>query len=268
MGAYDALITSVGGMTAQSNALSNTGQNIANVGTVGYKRVASQFATVAQQPNYTQAASGGVMVSSPISVMQQGSLQSTSSTTDLAVTGNGFFVVTDSAGGYHLTRAGSFVPDANGNLVNSAGFYLMAYGASGAQGGSSLSGMQMVNVGAAGSASSISVGANGTLSYQLAGGATVAPYNIPLATVPSPENLEAASGNVFSLTAAAGTPTVAAPGASGLGTINSGQLEQSTVDVATELTNMIVQQQAFQQNSQAFKMGSDLLETLVKLNIS
>lgn len=267
MGPYDSLISSVSGMTAQSNALANTGQNLSNVSTVGYKRVATQFATLAQQPNYAQAASGGVMMSSPISVTQQGTLQSTSSTTDLAVTGKGFFVVSDKAGNYHLTRSGSFVPDANGNLVNSAGFYLMAYGASGAQGGSSLSGMQMVNVGAATPASSVSVGTNGTLSYQLADGTTVAPFNIPLATVPAPENLTAASGNVFSLTAAAGTPTVAAPGVSGLGAINSGQLEQSTVDVATELTNMIVQQRAFQSNSQAFKMSSDLLTTLVRLNI-
>ncbi len=268
MGAYDAMISSVGGMSAQSNALANTGQNIANVSTVGYKRVASNFETLAQQPAYKLAAAGGVKISSAIAVTQQGTLQSTSSSTDLAVNGRGMFVVSDGNGNYSLTRSGSFVPDASGNLVNSAGFYLMGYSAGGPQGGSSLSGTQMVNVGAAAPASSISVAANGTLSYQLASGATVSPYTIPLATVPGPQNLTASTGNVFSLTAASGTPTVAAPGAPGFGTINAGQLEQSTVDVATEMTNMIVQQRGYQANSETFKMSSDLMKTLTDLNIS
>ena len=55
----------------------------------------------------------------------QGNVVSASTATNLAVQGSGFFVVSDSSGATYLTRNGSFVPDASGNLVNSAGYYLM-----------------------------------------------------------------------------------------------------------------------------------------------
>ena len=79
----------------------------------------------------------------------QGSVVSTSTPTDLAVQGAGFFVVSDSSGTLYLTRNGSFTPDASGNLVNSAGYYLMA---ANVQNGvsplaaNSLTGLQKVNV--------------------------------------------------------------------------------------------------------------------------
>lgn len=265
MGLYDAMVSSVSGMSAHSNALANIGQNIANVSTVGYKRVATSFKSMVNQPSWTKPAAGGVTINSTFAMAQQGVLQTTSSATDLAVNGDGFLVVSDASGNQFLTRSGSFVPDANGNLVNSSGFHLMAYGATGAQSGGSLSGMQMVNVGAATGA--VTISNNGTLSYQNAAGATVAPYHIPLATVPAAQDLLANSGNVFSLTEASGPPTVAAAGSGGLGTINAGQLEQSTVDIATELSNMIVAQYDFQANSQAMKTSADAMKTLVDLNI-
>lgn len=265
MGLYDAMVSSVSGMSAYSNHLTNIGQNIANVGTVGYKRVETGFETMVDQPNWTTPAAGGVSTNSTIAVMQQGSLQSTSSTTDLAVNGNGFFVVSDGSGETYLTRSGSFVPDANGNLINSNGFYLMASGAGGVQGGNSLTGLQKVNVSAA--VGSVTVGNDGTVSYQLANGKNAAPYHIPLARVDSPQNLQANNGNVFSVTADAGTPNVGAAGSGGFGAIKSGQLEQSTVDIATELSNMIVAQRNFQANSQAMKTSTDAMKALTALNI-
>ena len=162
MGLYDAMVSSVSGMSAHSNYLTNIGQNLANISTVGYKRVATNFESMVNQPNWARPAAGGVTTNSTIAIAQQGSLQSTSSTTDLAVNGKGFFVVSDTSGNEYLTRSGSFVPDANGNLINSNGFYLMAYGASGAQGGNSLTGVQKVNVSAA--SSSVTVSKDGTLS--------------------------------------------------------------------------------------------------------
>jgi flagellar hook protein FlgE len=266
MGLYDATISSVSGLTAFSNNLSTIGQNISNLSTVGYKRSYPVWQTMANQPNWSKPAAGGVTMKPAMAVAQQGALTSTTSSTDLAVTGNGFFVVQDAAGKQYLTRSGSFVPDANGNLINSNGFWLMAYGASGSQGGDSLSGMQMVNVGAA-TTNSVTVGSNGTLSYQNTAGATVTPYHIPLANVISPQNLQSDSGNVFSLTEAAGDVTVGPPRSGSLGTIGSGSLEQSTVDVATELSNMISAQFGYQSNGQALKASTDMMKTLVGLNI-
>jgi flagellar hook protein FlgE len=266
MGLYDAMVSSVSGMSGQANALSNIGQNVANVGAVGYKRVGTSFESMVNQPNWSKPAAGGVTMSATTAIAQQGALQTTASPTDLAVNGDGFFVVSDAAGNGYLTRSGSFVPDAQGNLVNSNGYYLMAHGATGPQSGNTLTGLQKVNVGSA--AGAVTIANNGTLSYQQSNGAVATPYHIPLATVASPQNLVARSGNVFSLDAASGAPTVAAPGSGGLGTINAGELEQSTVDVATELSNMIVAQYDFQANSQAMKTSADSLKTLVDLRIS
>ncbi len=84
-----------------------------------------------------------------LDVSQQGTLESTTTATDLAISGNGFFVVSNAGGQQFLTRSGSFVPDASGNLVNAAGYYLNGYSlANGAPtiASNSLTGMQVVNV--------------------------------------------------------------------------------------------------------------------------
>jgi flagellar hook protein FlgE len=286
MGLYDSMTASVSGMTVSGNYLTNIAQNMSNVGTVGYKNVNTRFESMINQPNWTQAMSGdnivgsvvgagplgagGATMSSVIRSTQQGSLQTTTSSTDLAVSGKGFFVVSDSTGKCFLTRSGSFVPDANGNLVNAAGFFLMGAGSSGvsASNASTLTGLQVVNIGAASPQSSVTIGPNGALSYQNASGATVTPFQIPIASVPSPDNLATQSGNVFSLTELSGEAQINVAGAAGFGTIRSGNLEASTVDVATELSNMIVAQRGYQANSQAMKASADMMDTLVKLNIA
>jgi flagellar hook protein FlgE len=420
MGLYDAMNASVTGMAAQSNYLSNIGQNISNSGTIGYKEAGTQFNTLVDQAGVGQTSAGGVMTTTRLAVAQQGTLESTTSPTDLAVRGNGFFVVSDAGGQNYLTRAGSFVPDASGNLVNAGGFYLMGYSlANGAptMASNSLSGMQVVNVNstalqatpstsgtltanlpstdtivaaanlpsanassaaysektsmvvydnlgashmidiymsksatntweaaafdhsaasatggfpysssalstatlsfnasngqlastsasslsiavpsggtlnlnlsgmtqlagafavstskvdgnAAAALSSVAIASDGTLSYQLTNGSTVSAYKIPLATVSSPDNLLSQSGNVFSPNLLSGQAMVGTAGTGGLGSIKSSELEESTVDVATQLTNMIVAQRSYQANSQVFKTGADLLNTLINMNLT
>ncbi len=420
MGLYDAMNASVTGMQAQSNYLTNIGQNISNASTVGYKEADTEFSTLVDQGAVGQTSAGGVITSTQLAVAQQGTLESTTSPTDLAISGNGFFVVSNSAGQEFLTRAGSFVPDASGNLVNAAGYYLMGYSlANGAptMASNSLSGMQIVNVdsstlsasptttgtltanlpatdsiiaaanlpsansasstydektsvvmynnlggsqtidlyfaqtssgtwevtayddsaasssggfpyssgplatttlnfnpsngnlastsansisipvpggatmtlnlssmtqlagnfavstsqvngNAAASVSSVTISPDGTLSYNLTNGSTVAAYQIPIADVPSPDNLEASSGNVYSPTILSGQASVGTAGTGQLGTIQSSELEESTVDIATELTNMIVAQRDYQANSQMFKAGADMMNTLLQLNLT
>lgn len=149
MGLYDAMNASVTGMNAQSNFLANIGQNISNAGTVGYKQADTQFSTLVDQAAVGQTSAGGVASATRLDVSRQGTLQSSTSSTDLAVSGNGFFVVSDYGGQQYLTRAGSFVPDASGNLVNAGGFYLNGYSlANGTPTivSNSLSGMQVVNI--------------------------------------------------------------------------------------------------------------------------
>jgi flagellar hook protein FlgE len=118
------LNTSVSGMLADSNWLSSISQNVANANTTGYKNAETEFSTLVDQVS-TAAAGGGVMTTTRNLNSLQGNVVSSSTATNLAVQGSGFFVVSDSSGATYLTRNGSFVPDASGNLVNSAGYYLM-----------------------------------------------------------------------------------------------------------------------------------------------
>ncbi|MCI4678791.1 flagellar hook protein FlgE [Rhodoblastus acidophilus] len=420
MGLYDAMNASVTGMSAQSNHLTNIGQNISNSSTVGYKQADTEFSTMVDQAGVGQTAAGGVIASTRLDIAQQGTLTGATSATDLAVSGSGFFVVSNAAGQQFLTRAGSFVADKDGNLVNAAGYYLNGYSlANGTptMAANSLSGMQIVNVNsatlsatpttsgtltanlpsadstiaaadlpsansssstydektsmvmydnlgashtidvyfaqtasgtweasaydhsaasstggfpyssaalatttlsfdssnghltsgsanslsipvpsganmtldlsgmtqlagsfavstatvngnAAASISSVTIGTDGALSYDLTNGSIVSAYKIPLASVASPDNLEALSGNVYSPNILSGQASVGTAGTGGLGTIQSNELEESTVDIATELTNMIVAQRGYQANAQMFKTGADLMNTLIQMNLT
>jgi len=134
MSLFGALFSGVSGLLAQSDAFGAISDNITNVDTVGYKQVQDQFETLVTEPmTSTTYTSGGVSYAPTSLVGQQGLLQASSSPTDLGITGNGLFVVntvTDPSstnGQYLFTRAGSFTADANGNLKNTAGYYLQGW---------------------------------------------------------------------------------------------------------------------------------------------
>ena len=127
MSLYGMMRTGVSGMNAQSTRLATVADNIANSGTNGYKRASVEFSSLVIPNTGTAYTSGGVATQIRYAISQAGNLQYTTSTTDLAVNGNGFFTVQDASGAPFLTRAGSFVPDDQGRLVNAAGFYLMGY---------------------------------------------------------------------------------------------------------------------------------------------
>jgi flagellar hook protein FlgE len=125
------MMTGVAGLSANSQALSVASSNIANVNTVGYKAASTQFSTIlASSQGVSDPSSASVVAQAMQNVSQQGLPTSTDSPTDLAISGNGFFVVTKSAGNtttLAYTRAGSFQGDDNGNLKNAAGFYLLGW---------------------------------------------------------------------------------------------------------------------------------------------
>jgi len=127
MSLFGSMKTAVSGMNAQANRLSTVSDNIANSSTTGYKASSTSFSSLVLPSTAGTYNSGGVTTSVQYAISQQGDLTYTSSTTDLAIKGNGFFVVQDASGTPYLTRAGDFSPDANGNLVNAAGYTLMGY---------------------------------------------------------------------------------------------------------------------------------------------
>lgn len=127
MSLYGMMRTGVSGMQGQASKLSTIADNIANSSTTGYKRFSVEFSTLVVNSGGGSYNSGGVITSVRQAVSQDGVIQYTSSTTDLAIDGDGFFIVQDSEGNSFLTRAGSFVPDSEGRLINSAGYYLSGY---------------------------------------------------------------------------------------------------------------------------------------------
>ncbi len=134
MSINSAMLSGVSGLIANSAALGAISDNIANVNTVGYKENSTQFEDLvtskATVGNYN---SGGVQANVTQLVTQQGQFTQTQSPTDMAISGNGFFVVSNTAAGLsatsgpEFTRAGSFTADSSGNLVNSAGLYLQGW---------------------------------------------------------------------------------------------------------------------------------------------
>ena len=140
MSLYGALRSGVSSLFANSQRMAMISDNIANVNTVGYKRVDARFSSfVTQSSRRGLYNSGGVVSLTERENAQQGILEPTSFSTDIAITGTGFFVVTDAvarqndgsyvaSGDTSYTRAGQFRKDSNGNLVNSEGQYLLSWG--------------------------------------------------------------------------------------------------------------------------------------------
>ncbi len=120
-------MASVSGMSAQANALSTISDNIANADTTGYKQASTQFEDMLNEFSTSEYNAGGVGTVVNYNIAQQGDPTSTTTSTNMAIEGNGFFVVENASGQTYLTRAGSFAPDATGNLVNASGYTLMGY---------------------------------------------------------------------------------------------------------------------------------------------
>ena len=130
MSLFGSLNIGVAGLAANSAALSATSSNIANVNTVGYKQATTNFSTFLNSSGFSSNnASAGVTAVIGQDVTSQVLPITTSSATDMSISVNGFFVVSPNANSSLLeyTRAGSFCPDTDGNLVNAAGLYLRGW---------------------------------------------------------------------------------------------------------------------------------------------
>ncbi|WP_309550404.1 flagellar hook-basal body complex protein [Rhizobium rhizogenes] len=106
---------------------------------------------------------------------------------------------------------------------------------------------------------------DGIVSLKYADGTLEPRYRIPLADVASPDNLTVLNGNAFSTNGSSGVTVMDFANSSGFGSIKSGSLEGSNVDLAGELTEMIESQRSYTANSKVFQTGADLLDVLVNL---
>ena len=132
MSLLTAIDSALAGLNAQASALSSISNNVANSSTVGYKEAETEFESMVLASGVGGASTAADLAGSSavtrMNISRSGQIQATGVATDVAVNGNGFLVVNDqvnsNTGNYFVTRAGSFRPDANGNLANTGGYFL------------------------------------------------------------------------------------------------------------------------------------------------
>ena len=249
------------------------GNNIANVSTTGYKSATLTFADAFSQSLGSNSAGSiqvgnGVLTGSISNNFTQGSLSNTGVQTNMAINGSGFFSVVDpSTGNAYATRDGSFSVDTSGYLITSTGARVQGYSDAAL---TSQGPIKIDNTGAPGNdtsaVQSYTFGADGKLTVLLNDGVQFVRGQVLLQNYSNPQQLVKAGNNLFSnLTNAGPLTTPLAPGASGLGTVVTGELEQSNVDLAGQLTSLITTQRAYEANGKVITTSDDVLQTLINL---
>jgi flagellar basal-body rod protein FlgG len=250
------------GLDAQQMHIDIISNNLANVGTNGFKRARAVFEDLlyqtlrqpgAQSSQQTQIPSGlqigtGVRPIASERIFTQGNLQQTGNSLDIAIQGQGFLQILMPDGSTAYTRDGSFRTDANGQLVTANGFALQP----------------AITLPA--NSRSITIARDGVVSA-VAGTSTTATQvgTIQLANFINPAGLQSLGENLYAETTASGSPSVNQPGSNGLGLLNSGYVETSNVNVVEELVNMIQTQRAYEINSKAIQTSDQMLQKLAQL---
>jgi flagellar basal-body rod protein FlgG len=178
----------------------------------------------------------------------QGNLVQTGNTWDMAIKGQGFFEVQMPDGTSAYTRDGSFQTSATGQLVTNNGYTVQP------------------GITVPANAQTVTVAPDGTVSATIAG--QTAPQvlgQLQVASFINPAGLEAKGQNLYTETAASGTPTSGVPGNNGLGTLMQGYTESSNVNVVEELVSMIQTQRAYELNSKAITTADQMLQKLGQL---
>lgn len=259
-----ALYTAASGMTAQQLNLDNIANNLSNSSTTGYQQRILSFSDLLYQntvmpgsaaTQQTTNASGlqiglGVRPSTTEINQTQGDLQTTGNPLDLAISGGGFFQVLLPNGQTGYTRAGSFHPDSQGNVVTADGNPLQPA------------------ITIPPDATNITIGSDGTVSATVPGQTQASTVgSIQLALFVNPGGLNSVGNNIYLATTASGNPIVGSPGGSeGLGQIQQGMLEQSNVSVVDEFVQMIVAQRSYESNSRVVKAADEMLQQLNQLS--
>ncbi|WP_117169704.1 flagellar basal body rod protein FlgG [Paraliobacillus sediminis] len=286
----------ISGMKNFQTKLDVIGNNIANVNTTGFKKGRVTFQdmmsqTVASAQAATDIRGGinasqvglGSQTGSIDNIQTQGSLQTTNRALDLALEGDGMFVLgsnlNDDANvdmensDISFTRSGNFYLDDDGYIVNPDGLYLLGEGAT--EAGLLTGNLSRINI--PDDAASFSISNDGTVNYVDGNGEALVAGQIRLASFSNPGGLEKGGANTYQMTANAGVFTENADGVfnnlddlvtpeeAGNASVVSGALEMSNVDLAEEFTEMITAQRAFQSNTKIITTSDEILQELVNL---
>jgi flagellar basal-body rod protein FlgG len=264
---YRAMNTGASGMEANIFNLDVIANNLANAGTTGFKRSRTNFSDIFYQyyklpgsPDTNSqvspigtAAGLGVRVTGTQQDFRQGSLLQTGQPLDLAIVGDGFFIVSDTLapGGFLYTRNGQFTRNAQGQLVISS-----------ADRGRLLDPPITIPV----DATEINVSSDGVVTYISAGSPTpVQAGNIQLAKFINNEGLFQYGDSFYLPTDASQVATPGTPGTQGLGTLRQSTLEASNTEPVKELVDLIRTQRNVELNSQVVQACDQLLQLVSNL---
>lgn len=264
------------------------GNNIANVNTTGFKSGRVDFAdSFSETLRGSSGANGnlsstaamqigtGVVTSAIKNVYSQGALVRTGYQTDLAISGDGFFMVRDAVSDTTFaTRAGDFRTDSNGYLVTNSGLRVQGFNdnALAARGDLLIDGTDRpATIDPNTAMVGFTINTEGIIKVRLADGSEYTRGQILLQTFSDPQALEKEGLNLYSGIGAAGplggsgSPQAEAPGTNGLGRIESGALELSNVNLANEFSSLITTQRAFQAAARIITTSDEMLQELVNL---
>lgn len=293
------MYSGISGLKNFQTKLDVIGNNIANVNTYGFKKGRTIFSDLYSQTvsgaSAATATRGGVnpkqvglgsQLAAIDTLHTPGSTQFTGNTLDMAIEGDGFFIVKDTGPNPNdaYTRAGNFYMDKSGAIVDSNGKYLygaaanpavntfpdadkgpvITYDATGnpiAGTGSVLNAPIRIPT----DAQSMSVGNDGKVVFVDAAGELKYAGQLILAKFPNSGGLEKQGNNYFVESPNSGTPLLSTATDKGMGTVKSGSLEMSNVDLSEEFTDMIVAQRGFQANTRIITTSDEILQELVNL---
>ena len=252
------------GMQAQQTNVEVISNNIANMTTTGFKRRRAEFQDLLYQ-NLRRVGSNssdtgtvvpagaqiglGVRTAAIYRINEQGNLQQTSNSLDIAIKGNGYFQVTLPTGDTAYTRDGTFGLSPAGQIVTADG-YPVAPGITVPQ-----------------NATDVTIDATGGVQVKIDG--TTAPTTVgtlQMAVFPNDAGLEAKGDNLMLASAASGNAVTGNPGSPGFGSVMQGFVETSNVNVVTEITNLISAQRAYEMNSKVITTSDQMASTLTNLH--
>lgn len=246
------------GMIAQQTNIDTISNNLANVNTIGFKKIRAEFEDLLYQTLRAPGDSGrqgtgqlptglqvglGARLAATNRLFTQGNVQQTGNALDLMIDGDGFFQIQLPDGRIAYTRSGNFKIDGEGRLLNNDGYYLQP------------------DISVPDGANNLSVAPDGTVTVMMPG------ENLPqeigqieLVRFVNPAGLLPEGKNLFLQSGASGEPVNATPGTDGVGEIVQGALEMSNVQVVEEMVNMIVAQRAYDVNSKAVQASDEMLQ--------
>ncbi len=277
------LTSAVSGLQQFQEAIDVIGNNIANVSTIAFKSARTDLADSFSQTLVNSTLSGqaaqqvglGVVTAGIYNQYTQGAINRTGVDTDLAVSGEGFFVVRDAVNGdTFVTRAGDFRLDSNGYLITNSGLRVQGYNDLALTNNGDIqidAAQRPSSADADATMVSFSIDQQGRITARLSDGSEYVRGQILMQNFANLQGLVKEGNNLFSGIASAGplggatSPQAAAAGTNGLGTIQSAALELSNVDLSNEFSQLIQTQRAFQANARIMTTTDEMLQELVNI---